>query len=75
MDFEDTEEDSDDEWLNLNVRESMARSSMIRTRKVSSTTYFTKGKLNELGLFIKEDPSIDVVYINTDLTALQMKKL
>lgn len=55
IDVEDTATDSEDEWKNLNVRESLARSCMIRTRKQSSTTFFTKGKLNEIGLFIKEN--------------------
>ncbi len=45
--------ESDNEWKNPNLRESVAKSSIIRCRKISSTTFFTKGKLNELGLFIK----------------------
>lgn len=64
-----------EEWSNVNLRESIARSSIIRCRKLSPTTFFTKGKLNELGLFIKETPSINVVYLNTSLTAVQIKKL
>ena len=42
---------------------------------MSSTNYFTKGKLNELGLYIKEQQEINVVYVNTSLTPVQLKKL
>ena len=42
---------------------------------MSSTTYFTKGILNELGYFIKEKENINVVYINATLTTMQQKKL
>ena len=48
---------------------------MIRCRKISSTTYFSKGKLTELGYHIKENPDINVVFINTSLTGVQIKKL
>ena len=68
---DDFSEREDDEWANANLRESVARSGIIRCRKVSSTNYFTKGKLNELGLYIKENNNINVVYVNTSLTALQ----
>ena len=70
-----TEEDGDDEWKNVHLRESIARSSLIRCRHISSTTYFSKGKLNELGLFIKDNSQIQVVFINSSLTSLQLKKL
>jgi len=53
----------------------VARSSLVRCRKVSSSTFFTKGKLNELGLYIKEVGDINVVYVNSSLTAIQIKKL
>lgn len=65
----------DDEWKNANLRESVARSSLIRCRKISSTNFFTKGKLNELGLYIKETQDINAVYINSSLTPTQIKKL
>ena len=72
------EEDSADElgeWQNAELRESVARSGIVRCRKISSTNYFSKGKLNELGLFIKEKEEINAVYINTSLTPAQVKKL
>ena len=67
--------DTDDEWTNPQLRESIARSSLIRVRKMSTTNYFSKGKLNELGHFLKKNTDIDVVFMNTDLTAVQVKKL
>ena len=62
--------DEDDEWQNANLRESVARSSIIRCRKFSSTNFFTKGKLNELGLYIKQETNINAVFINSSLTSL-----
>ena len=47
----------------------------MKIRKIHSGTYFTKGKLHEIGQFLKEHPEIDVVYINSLLTALQLKNL
>lgn len=64
-----------DEWKNENLRESVAQGSMVRCRQISSTNFFTKGKLNELGLFIKDNERINVVYVNSALSAVQIKKL
>ncbi|TNV74652.1 hypothetical protein FGO68_gene7971 [Halteria grandinella] len=64
-----------DEWKNELLRESVAKASLIRVRKVHSSTYFTKGKLNELGYFLKENDKINVVFVNATLTAMQQKKL
>lgn len=73
---EDNEEyDLYDEWKNELLRESVAKSSLIKVRKIHSSTYFTKGKLNDLGYFLKDNPEINVVFINSTLTALQQKKL
>lgn len=54
-----------DEWKNELLRESVAKSSLIKVRKIHSGTYFTKGKLNDLGYFIKENTGINVVFVNT----------
>ena len=76
LDFDDDPDvHGEDEWTNANLRESIAKSCLVRTRKLSSTNYFTKGKVSELGLFLKEQSQINVVYINADLTAVQIKKL
>lgn len=75
MDGEDVEGGYDlyDEWKNELLRESVAKSSLIRVRKVHSSTYFTKGKLNDIGYFLKEkeNKDVNVVYVNATLTALQ----
>jgi len=72
---EDESLQEEDEWRDANLRESVARSSLIRCRKISSTNFFTKGKLNELGLYIKETRDINAIFINSSLTAIQIKKL
>lgn len=68
------EEDIADEWKNEILRDSLAKSSLVKVRKQSSGTFFTKGKLNEIGLFVEEN-DVDVVFVNTTLTPLQQKKL
>jgi 50S ribosomal subunit-associated GTPase HflX len=42
---------------------------------LSGTTYFTKGKLNDIGYFIKDTEEINVIFVNTTLTSMQQKKL
>lgn len=42
----------------------------MKVRKIHSGSYFTKGKLNEIGMFLKENPQIDIVYVDAQLTAL-----
>ncbi len=59
-----------DEWKNVLLRESVAKSSLVKCRKIHSSTYFTKGKLNELGYFLKDNKRINVVFVNAQLTAL-----
>ena len=46
----------------------------MRVKKIIGKTYFTKGKLMDLGLFIKEN-DIDCVYINSEITTTQQKNL
>jgi len=46
--------DMQDEWKNELLRESVAKSSLIKIRSVHSGTYFTKGKLNDLGYFLRK---------------------
>jgi 50S ribosomal subunit-associated GTPase HflX len=59
-----------DEWKNELLRESVAKSSLIKVRRIHSSTYFTKGKLNDIGFYLKDNPEINVVFINSQLTAL-----
>jgi 50S ribosomal subunit-associated GTPase HflX len=68
---DDESMDMYDEWKNELLRESVAKSSLIKVRKIHSSTYFTKGKLNELGFYLKENKRINVVFVNAQLTALQ----
>ena len=71
LDNDEGSDDLYDEWKNVLLRESVAKSSLIKVRKVHSGTFFQKGKLIDLGFFIKERKKINVVYINAQLTSLQ----
>ena len=55
--------------------DTLAAASVIKIRKISGTTYFSKGLLHELGDFIKDKEDVNVVYVNTTLTSMQQKKL
>ena len=73
MEFDSQDDESYDlydEWKNELLRESVAKSSLIKCRKIHSTTFFTKGKLNDLGYFLKDNKRINVVYVNAQLTGL-----
>ena len=50
--------------------DTLAAASVIKIRKISGTTYFSKGLLHELGDFIKDKEEINVVYVNTTLTSM-----
>lgn len=63
-----------DEWKDKLKRDSIAKSSLIKIWEISSGTYFTKGKLAELGLYVKEK-GVDVVFVNAQLTPMQIWKL
>jgi hypothetical protein len=72
--------ENDDSLLNISDDEewkddSLAGRSLVKCRKVSGTTFFTKGKLAEFGWYIKDHPEINVVFVNTTLTTMQQKKL
>ena len=71
MEWDEEEDNKEtDEWKNVELRDSFARSSLVKVRKIHSSTFFTKGKLNELGFFLKEQKDVNVVFINTTLTGL-----
>ena len=57
----------DEEWRD----DSVAGRSLVKCRKISGTTFFTKGKLAEFGMYIKDKPEINVVFVNTTLTSMQ----
>ena len=64
-DDDDSNYDLYDEWKNALLRESVAKSSLMKIRKIHSGLFFSKGKLNDLGYFLKEKEEVDVVFINT----------
>lgn len=55
------------EWRNKLVRESIAKSSLVKMKMTIGKSFFTKGKLMDIGLFIK-DNGVDCVFINSELT-------
>ena len=67
LEFDEDDDDGDlyDEWKDQLQRESVAKSCLIKVRKVHSSTFFPKGKLNDLGYFLKENPDINAIFINT----------
>jgi predicted RNA-binding protein YlxR (DUF448 family) len=66
LEFDEEENDNvNDEWKNVTLRESIAKNSLVRVRKIHSGTFLTKGKMNEIGYYIKEKENIDVIYINS----------
>jgi len=68
------EEDLYDEWHDKLKRESLAKNSLIKVKAISGSTFFTKGKLLEIGEYIK-DTKPDIVFMDTLLTPLQQNKL
>ena len=74
VDAHEEEADLYDEWKNKILRDSFAKNSLINVRRVSSGSFFTRGKLNEVGQYLKT-VDVDVVYINAMLTPIQQKKL
>ena len=71
LDFEGEEDEMEEEWRS----DTLAGSCVVKCRKISGTTYFTKGKLNDLGYFLKDNAAVNVVFVNTTLTSMQQKKL
>jgi 50S ribosomal subunit-associated GTPase HflX len=71
LDFEGEDEEMDEEWRS----DTLAGSCVVKCRKISGTTFFTKGKLNDYGFFLRDNPAINVVFVNTTLTTMQQKKL
>jgi 50S ribosomal subunit-associated GTPase HflX len=67
-------EDLYDEWKNLLLRESLANSSLVKVRNVKASTFFTKGRLNELGRYL-QTTKVDVIFVNTSLSFVQKRNL
>lgn len=75
--FDLSSESSDDlanEWRNKIIRKSIAKSSLVKVKKIHASNFFTKGKVIMLGEFIAEN-KINAVFINSNLTPLQSRNL
>lgn len=74
MVIDDSDESPDDEWTNLDLRYSIAESSIVRVRIPNSTLFFGKGKLEEVKHAVScAGPS--VLFINHLLSSNQFKTL
>ncbi|CAD8182728.1 unnamed protein product [Paramecium pentaurelia] len=73
-DFQINEDDLGHEWRNKIIRNSIAKSSLVKIPRIHSTTFFTKGKLAMLGQHI-QSKRINAVFINHELTPLQTRNL
>lgn len=72
VDLSSDSEDLDlyDEWKNKLLRTSIAKSSLMRVRKITYKNFLTKGKVLEIGKYIARNSDINAVFINTELTSL-----
>jgi len=74
MELSESDSETEDEWANTEVRESLAESSTVRVRRPGSSNFFGSGKVVEIGKFIAEN-RIDLIFINYSLNASQQKNL
>lgn len=63
-----------DEWKNILLRESLALSSLIKVKNIKASTFFTKGRLNELGQFLQKN-KVDIIFVNSTLSFVQKRNL
>ncbi|CAE7268301.1 hflX [Symbiodinium sp. KB8] len=75
------EEESDDEydiheaaWKNGKVKRQWAETCIQKVRQIDPNTFFGKGKVTELALYLAENPC-SYVFINTTLTPNQTRNL
>lgn len=75
------EEESDDEydvweeaWRNEVIRRQWAETCVIKIREINPGTFFGKGKVTELALYVADNPC-RFVFVNTTLTPTQTKNL
>lgn len=73
--------ESDDEydvneasWKNGVVKRQWAETCIIKVRGIDPNTYFGRGKVQELALYVAKNPC-DFVYVNTALTPTQIRNL
>ncbi|CAK8993103.1 GTPase HflX (GTP-binding protein HflX) [Durusdinium trenchii] len=75
------EEESDDEydvheaaWQNGVIKRQFAETTVVKVRLIDSNTYFGKGKVAELAMYIAQNPC-DYLFVNTTLTPTQSRNL
>ncbi|CAD8197310.1 unnamed protein product [Paramecium pentaurelia] len=74
QDFQQNENDLSHEWKDLIIRNSIAKSSLVKLPSIHSTTFFSKSKITMLGQHIQQK-QINAVFINHELTQLQTRNL
>lgn len=62
------------EWSNLNLRHTLAVSSIVKVNEIKASTYFNKDKLNLMNKYLGENQP-NVIYINTILTVTQKRNI
>jgi len=73
----DTSESDDElfnEWKNKIIRTSLAKSSLLKIKKISGTHFLNKAKVQLLGDFMLLH-SVNALFINAELTPLQTRNL
>jgi small GTP-binding protein len=71
---ESESEDIYDEWKNILLRESLANSSLVKVKNIKASTFFTKGRLNEICQYLQHSKA-DVIFVNTTLSFVQKRNL
>jgi 50S ribosomal subunit-associated GTPase HflX len=66
--------DENDEWRNVNIRENLALNSICSINNVKASTFFSKGRLNEIGNYLRETDA-DILYVNTSLSVIQRRNM
>ncbi|CAD8124607.1 unnamed protein product [Paramecium sonneborni] len=67
---DDSGDDLGHEWRNKIIRNSIAKSSLVKVKRIHSSTFFTKGKGEHI-----YDKKVNAVFINHELTPLQTRNL
>ena len=72
MDMESSGSDDEvyDEWKNKIIRNSIAKSSLMKRKKIHGTYFFSRGRLVMLGDYILQN-NVNALYVNHELSALQ----
>ena len=71
---DDESDNAFDEWKNLNIREDMALSSICSVGAIKASTFFSKGRLSEIGNYLRQT-EVDVLFVNTSLSVIQRRNL